>query len=77
VGQLRAVQRQLEIVAATWNVAHAHAGDISEDDARAAVQQLALLCDVLFPADQARFVEPLVECVEIGTGGLNVPLCAD
>jgi site-specific DNA recombinase len=57
--------------------ARAHADDITEADARAALQQLDPLWDELFPAEQARIVALLVERVDIGTDGLNVRLRID
>ena len=51
-----------------------HADDLTEADARAALQQLDPLWDELFPAEQARIVALLVERVEIGTESLNVRL---
>ena len=72
IDQLRAVLRQPEIVAGTWKAARAHADDISEADAHAALQQLDPLWDELFPAEQARIVALLVERVDLGTEGLNV-----
>ena len=75
--QLRAVFRQPEIVAGTWKAARAQADDISEADARAALQQLDPLWDELFPAEQARIVALLVERVDIGTEDLNVRLRVD
>ena len=74
IDQLRAVFRQPEIVAGTWKAARAHADNVSESDARAALQQLDPLWDELFPAEQARIVALLVERVDIGTDGLNVRL---
>jgi hypothetical protein len=56
-----------EIVAGTWKAARAHTNDITEADARAALQQLGPLWDELFPAEQARIVALLVERVDIGT----------
>jgi DNA invertase Pin-like site-specific DNA recombinase len=75
--QLRAVFRQPEIVAGTWKAARAYAEDISEADARAALQQLDPLWDELFPAEQARILTLLVERVDIGTNGLNFRLRMD
>ncbi len=50
IDQLRAVFRQPEIVAGTGKAARAHADDITEADARAALQQIDPLWDELFPA---------------------------
>jgi site-specific DNA recombinase len=58
-------------------VARVHADDVTEADARAALQQLDPLWDELFPAEQARIVALLVERVDIGTDGLNVRLRVD
>ena len=55
----------------------AHANDITEADARAALQQLDPLWDELFPAEHARIVALLVERVDIGVDGLNVRLRVD
>ena len=70
-------RRQPEIVAGTWKAARTHADDITEADARSALQQLDPLWDELFPAEQARIVALLIERVDIGTGGLNVRLRID
>jgi len=77
IDQLRAVFRQPEIVAGTWKAARAHADNITEADARAALQQLDPLWDELFPAEQARIVALLVERVDVGTQGMNVRLRVD
>ncbi len=77
IDQLRAVFRQPEIVAGTWKAARARADDITEEDARAALQQFDPLWDELFPAEQARIATLLIERVEIGTEGLNVRLRVD
>jgi DNA invertase Pin-like site-specific DNA recombinase len=49
IDRLRAVFRQPEIVAGTWKAARAHAHDITEADARAALQQLDPLWTNYFP----------------------------
>ena len=72
-----AVFRQPEIVAGTWKAARAHANNVTEADARAALQELDPLWDELFPAEQARIVALLVERVDIGVDGLNVRLRVD
>ena len=69
--------RQPEIVAGTLRAARAQDGDITEANARAALQQLDPLWDELFPAEQARIVALLVDRVDIGTDGLNVRLRVD
>jgi site-specific DNA recombinase len=66
-----------KIVAGTWKAARSDAEDITESDSRAALQQLDPLWDELFPAERARIVALLVECVDIGMDGLNVRLRVD
>ena len=77
IDQLRAVFRQPEIVAGTWKAARPHADDITGAAARGALLQLDPLWDELFPAEQARIVQLLVERIDIGTDGLNVRLRID
>ena len=75
--QLRAVFRQPEIVAGTWKAARTHADDITEADARAALQQLDPLWDELFPAEQARIVGLAIERVDLTLDSVNVRLRMD
>jgi hypothetical protein len=77
IDQIRAVFRQPEIVAGTWKASRAQDGDITEAEARDALLQLDPLWGELFPAEQARIVQLLVERVDIGTEGLNVRLRMD
>jgi site-specific DNA recombinase len=71
------VFRQPEIVAGTSKATRAQDGEISETEARAALQQLDPLWDELFPAEHSRIVALLVEWVDIGADGLNVRLRVD
>lgn len=77
VDQLRAVFRQPEIIVGTWKAAKAPYPEINEDAVRDALVQLDPLWDELFPAEQARIVQLLVERVDIGLGGLDVRLRID
>ena len=64
-------------MAGTWQAARTLDDDVTEVDARAALQQLDPLWDELFPAEQARIVALLVERVDIGEDGLRVRLRVD
>ena len=77
VDQLRAVFRQPEIVVGTWRAAHHEDPSITEAEAREALMGLDPLWDELFPAEQARIVQLLVERVEVGTEGLDLRLRVD
>ena len=69
--------RRPEIVVGAWRAARAKAGDITEDEAREALLQLDPLWDELFPAEQARIVQLLVERVDVRMHGVEVRLRPD
>jgi site-specific DNA recombinase len=69
VNQLRVVLRAPEIVVQTWRAARQAIPDITEADVRRALEQLDPLWEELFPAEQARIVQLLVERVDIGPDG--------
>ena len=74
VGQVRALLRQPEVVVGTWLAARAGAPDLTEGEAREALERLDPLWDELFPAEQARIVRLLVERVEVGPAGADIGL---
>lgn len=77
IHQLRAVFRQPEIIVGTWKAAKAETTDITEADARTALIQLDPLWAELFPAEQSRIVQLLVERVDLGETGLTLRLRVD
>ena len=77
IDQLRAVFRQPEIIVGTWRAACGHDPEVTEAEVREALEQLDPLWDELFPAEQARLVQLLVERVEIGEDELDIRLRAD
>jgi hypothetical protein len=54
--------------------ARASAPDMSEDEARLALERLDPLWEELFPAEQARIIHLLVDRVDIGPSGADVRL---
>ena len=74
IDQLRGVFRQPEIIVSTWRAARAEQDDVPEAEARAALLQLDPLWDELFPAEQARIVQLLVERVDVRPHGVEVRL---
>ena len=74
IDQLRGIFRQPEIIVGTWRAARAEQDDITEDEAREALLQLDPLWDELFPAEQARIVQLLVERVDVRMQGVEVRL---
>jgi site-specific DNA recombinase len=75
IDQVRGVFRQPEIIVGTWRAARAEQQeDVTEEEAREALTQLEPLWDALFPAEQARIVQLLVEQVDVGRHGVEVRL---
>jgi len=74
IDQLRGIFRQPEIIVGAWQAARAEADDIAEEEAREALTQLDPLWDELFPAEQARIVQLLLERVEVRMHGVEVRL---
>ena len=56
----------------TWRAARGQDNGIAEAEVRDALLQLDPLWDELFPAEQARIVQLLVERVEITEDGLDI-----
>ncbi len=71
--QLRGLLRSPEIIVCTWRAAKSM-GDISEAEVRQALQRLDPLWDALFPAEQARIVQLLVERVDVSPDGADIRL---
>jgi hypothetical protein len=74
IDQLRGIFRQPETIVGTWRAVRAEQDDITEDDAREALLQLDPLWDELFPAEQARIVQLLVERVDVRMQGIEARL---
>jgi hypothetical protein len=74
VDQLRGMLRAPEIVVRTWRVARQLMGDIKEAEVREALEQLDPIWDELFPAEQARIVQLLVERVDVKLDGVAIRL---
>jgi site-specific DNA recombinase len=74
LGQLRVLLRAPEIIVQTWRAARKLDRTITEADVREAIQRLDPVWDELFPAEQARIVQLLVERVDVGPAGLDIHL---
>jgi site-specific DNA recombinase len=74
IDQLRGLLRAPEIVVRTWRAARRSGEEISEGEVREALERLDPLWDELFPAEQARIVQLLVERVDIQLDLMNVRL---
>ncbi|MGE5536952.1 MAG: recombinase family protein [Acidobacteriota bacterium] len=74
IEQVRAVLRSPEIIVRTWRVARQSMEGLTEADVREALERLDPLWDELFPAEQARIVQLLVERVDISAEGADIRL---
>jgi DNA invertase Pin-like site-specific DNA recombinase len=74
IDQLRGLLRAPEIVVRTWRAARQSTTNISEAEVREALNRLDPLWDELFPAEQARIVQLLVERVDVSPDGADIRL---
>jgi site-specific DNA recombinase len=77
VDQLRAVFREPEIVVSAWKHGARSEPTLSEAEACEALNNLDLMWDELFPAEQARIVQLGIERAIVGSAGLDVQLRLD
>jgi hypothetical protein len=69
--------RSPEIIVATWRAARAENAGITEGEVREAMLNLDPVWDELFPAEQTRILQLLVERVDVHPDGLDVQLRVD
>src|SRR5690606_24267627 len=74
VDQLRALFRQPEIIVGTWRAARAQEPKLPEAEVRDALQRLDPLWEELFPAEQTRIVQLLVDRVDVSLDGIDIRL---
>jgi DNA invertase Pin-like site-specific DNA recombinase len=74
IDQVRGLLRAPEIIVRTWRVVRQPLDGITANDVRTALERLDPLWDELFPAEQARIVQLLVERVDISPDGADIRL---
>jgi hypothetical protein len=74
IDRLRVLLKAPEVIMATWRAAAAEGAEVSESVIREALEQLDLLWEELFPAEQARIVQLLVQRIDLKPDGLEVRL---
>jgi DNA invertase Pin-like site-specific DNA recombinase len=74
VDQLRVLLRSPEVVMATWRAAKAEGAELSEATVREALDRLDPLWAELFPAEQARIVQLLVQRIDLKPDGFELRL---
>ena len=74
IDQVRAMLRSPEMIVKTWAAAREDDSDISETEVREALIEFDALWDELFPTEQARIVQLLVERIDVGVDGISIRL---
>lgn len=77
IDQVRRLLQSPEIIVATWRAAKSTSPKLTEQQVRDAMERFDELWSELFPAEQARIVQLLVERVDISEQGVNVVLRVD
>jgi hypothetical protein len=77
LAQVRALVRQPEVIVGTWRAAREEAPDVTEAEVRDALEHLEPMWEELFPGEQARLVQLLVERVTVGPTGADIKLRVD
>jgi site-specific DNA recombinase len=74
LGQMRTLLQTPEVIIQTWRTARKSRSDISENDVRNSLVEFDELWNELFPAEQARIVELLVERIDLTADKLDIAL---
>jgi DNA invertase Pin-like site-specific DNA recombinase len=74
IEQVRGLLRSPEIIVRTWRAVRVSLDGLSEADVRDALHRLDPLWDELFPAEQARVIQLLVERVDVAPDGADIRL---
>jgi len=77
IDQLRGLLRAPEVIVGTWRSARPEVDGLSEADVREALEGLDPLWDELFPAEQTRIIQLLVERIDVGHDGVDIRLRVD
>jgi DNA invertase Pin-like site-specific DNA recombinase len=77
IDQLRGLLRAPEVIIGTWRSARTEVDGLSEADVREALEGLDPLWDELFPAEQTRIIQLLVERIDVGRDGVDIRLRVD
>ncbi len=77
IEQIRSLLQTPEVIVQTWRAARKSHKGITENDVRGALVEFEPLWAELFPAEQARIIELLVERVDLSPTGIDLRLCID
>lgn len=74
LGQIRLLLQAPEVIVQTWRAARKHRKDLTENEVRNALMEFDELWSELFPAEQARIVELLVDRIDLHPDKLDITL---
>jgi hypothetical protein len=74
IDQVRGLLRAPEMIVRTWRAGRRLIAGLNETEVREALQRLDPIWDELFPAEQARVVQFLVERVDVSPDGVDIRL---
>jgi site-specific DNA recombinase len=74
IDQIRSLLQTPEVIVQTWRAARKTSKDLAESEVRGALRKFEPLWNELFPAEQARIVELLVERVDLQPDGIDLRL---
>jgi site-specific DNA recombinase len=74
IDQIRSLLQTPEVIVQTWRSARKTDKDLSESEVRTALHEFEPLWNELFPAEQARIVELLVERVDLQVDAIDLRL---
>ena len=77
IDQIRGLLRTPEVIVGTWRAARNQDDGLSEGEVREALQSLDPLWDELFPVEQARVLQLLIERVVVRPGGIDLRFRVD
>ena len=77
IDQVRVLLRSPEIIVRTWRAARKPLEGLSDATVREALHRLDPLWEELFPAEQARVIQLLVDRVDVGVDGADIRLRAE
>ncbi len=77
IDQVRLLLQTPEVIVQTWRALRKQRAEVSETEVRNALLGFDELWNELFPAEQARIVELLVERIDLGAGKLDITLKID
>jgi site-specific DNA recombinase len=72
IDQVRDLLRSPEVIVRTWQAGKRLINGLSESEVATALRRLDPLWNELFPAEQARIIQLLVERVDVSPGGIDI-----